>query len=310
MRWPSVHNGRPIPALKSKQPLSCKPAMTQPDVIRQSDLHNRLVIDLETTEELGKLAHFLVDVKNHQVEGFLCRKGLLGLDRTPILWVQVESIGQDSILVRRSGNTITERFDEAFALDKQAIWADSGDSVGQLADYCINSQTGVIVAYLFTAPGWQGLTEGLYSFDPTAVVSIGQKRMMVQQTALQNAAQFAPGVTDRVAGAWQQDVTRTRQDLQGAVDSTRAAAEGVQNRAQEVTSQARSQFNQALEEAKRRSRQLRSQVNDRVADVAANLQDQQPQAPDAIPGTTIDVESESVWPDDAEPDSPPSSNQP
>ena len=275
-------------------------AETNTTPIRQSELRNRLVIDLETTEELGKLAHFLVDVKNHQLEGFVCRSGLLGRDKTPVMWVQVESIGQDSILVRRSGNVITARFDDALLVEGQAIWTDTGNNVGKLADYCIDVKTGAIAQYIFTAPGWQGLTEGLYSFEPTAVVSSGRKRMMVQQAALANAPQFVPSMQDRVAGVLQQDVDRTREDLQGAVDTTRAAAEQVQQRAQELTEQARSQFGQLFGEAKRRSRQLRSQVNDRVADVAADLQDKTKGKVEPLSGTTIDVESEPVWPDEAE----------
>ena len=284
-------------------------AATDPTPMRQSELRDRLVIDIETTEELGRLAHFLVDIKNHQLEGFVCRSGLLGRDKTPVMWVQVESIGQDSILVRRSGNVITARFDEALVIEGQAIWTDTGNNVGKLADYCIDVKTGAITHYLFTAPGWQGLKEGLYSFEPAAVVSAGRKRMMVQQTALANAPQFIPGVQERVAGVLQQDVERTREDWQGAVDTTRAAAEEVQQRAQQLGDQARSQFGQLFGEAKRRSRQLRSQVNDRVADVAANLQEKAKGSPEPIPGTTIDVESEPVWPDEAEP-APSTDNSP
>ncbi|MEM9007828.1 MAG: hypothetical protein AAGE59_30490 [Cyanobacteria bacterium P01_F01_bin.86] len=273
-------------------------AETDATSIRQSELHDRLVIDIETTEELGNLAHFLVDVRHHQVEGFVCRSGFLGRDKTPVMWVQVESVGQDSILVRRSGSTITARFDAALVIDGQAVWTNTGNNVGHLADYCLNLQTGAITRYIFTAPGWQGLKEGLYSFDPAAVVSAGRKRMMVQQTALENAPQFLPGVQDRVAGVLQQDVERTREDLQGAVDGTRAVAEEVQQRAQTLTEQARSQVGQLFGEAKKRGRRLRHQLNDSVADVTANLQDKAKGKAEQIPGTTIDVESEAVWPEE------------
>ena len=268
--------------------------------IRQSQLHNRLVIDIETTEELGSLAQFLVDVKNHQLEGFLCKKGLLGLETTPVMWVQVESIGQDSILVRRSTQVISERLDEAVALEKQEVWADSGNRVGQLADYCLDLPTGAITQYLFTAPGWQGLTDGLYTFQPEAVVSMGKKRMMVSQTALANAPQFVPGVQDRLVDALQQDAAQTRQDVREVVDSTREVADQVQAQAKKMTEQARSQFGQVFGQVKQRSRKLRSQVNDRFADAASNLQspaERQKQ----VPGNTIDVDSEEIWPDEDEP---------
>ena len=204
--------------------------MLEPDnsSIRQSELQGRLVIDIETTEEVGKLSQFLIEAKTHQIEGFLCRRGLIGFEATPVLWVQVESIGRDSIMVRRSDSAITARFDAAIPLEKQAVWSDAGDHVGQLADYCIDLKTGAVTQYLFTAPGWQGLTEGLYVFQPSAVVSLGKKRMMVANAALENAAQFVPGVQDRVADVFQKDVAQTRNDLQGAVESTRDMAEQVQ----------------------------------------------------------------------------------
>lgn len=266
--------------------------------IRQSQLHGQLVIDLDTTEELGRLAQFLVDVKHHQVEGFLCKKGVLGFEKVPVMWVHVESIGQDSILVRRSGNVVSERIDEAIALEQQAVWSDSGDLVGKIADYCINPRTGAITQYVFTAPGWQGLTDGLHSFQPEAVVSAGRKRIMVRQAALVEAPQFVPGVQDRVTDAWQSDVTQTRQDLQGAVDSTREVADQVQEQAKKLTEQAKSQFGQMFGQAKQRSKQLRSQVNDRFADAASNFQKPEPGQRDRMSGTTIDVDSEEIWPEE------------
>ncbi|MBE7380879.1 MAG: PRC-barrel domain-containing protein [Leptolyngbya sp. SIO1E4] len=276
--------------------------MSETDVtsIRQSELHNRLVIDIETTEELGKLSQFLVDVKNHQLEGFVCRSGLLGRERTPILWVQIESIGQDSILVRRSGGIITERFDEAVVIDKQAVWTDTGNNVGALVDYCIELETGAITQYLFTAPGWQGFTDGLYLFQPAAVVSVGKKRMMVRQSTLEQAPQFIPGVQDRVAQALQEDLERTRQDMQGAMNSTQAMADQVQQQTQKLTGQARSQFGRMFGQVKQQSKKLRSQVNDRFADAAANLQNQQPGRIEEASSTTIDIDSEEVWPEDRE----------
>ncbi|RZM75015.1 PRC-barrel domain-containing protein [Leptolyngbya iicbica] len=270
----------------------------EPTQVRQSQLHQQLVIDLETTEELGKLSQFLVDVQHHQVEGFVCKKGLLSFDPVPIMWVQVDSVGQDCILVRRSGATISERLDAAIALDHQAIWSDAGSEVGQLVDYCIDLATGEITQYLFTAPGWQGLTDGVYTFAPTAVVSVGKKRMMVQQAALQQAEQFVPGVQDRVQQAWQQDLNRTRQDMQGAIDSTREVAEQVQNQAQKLTEQARSQFGQVFGQVKKRSKGWRSQVNDRFADAASNFDQGRRPSPPQVPGDTIDVDSEEIWPEE------------
>ncbi|NEQ42737.1 MAG: hypothetical protein F6K00_03900 [Leptolyngbya sp. SIOISBB] len=271
-----------------------------PTPMRQSQLLQQLVLDLVTTEELGKLSHFLVDVKQHQVEGFVCKKRLLSFETIPVMWVQVESVGQDSILVRYNDSAISQRLDAAIALEQQTIWSDSGNEVGKLVDYCIDLSTGAITQYLFTAPGWQGLTDGLYTFAPTAVVSAGKKRIMVRQAALAQAEQFIPGVQERVQKVWQQDVARTRQDMQGAIDSTREVAEQVQTQAQKLTEQARSQFGQVFGQVKKRSKNLRSQVNDRFADAASGFDNVRRPNTKQVPGNTIDVDSEEIWPDEEE----------
>ncbi|HEY9887154.1 MAG TPA: hypothetical protein V6D02_02070 [Candidatus Obscuribacterales bacterium] len=269
--------------------------------MRQSQLLNRLVIDIETTEELGRLAQFLVDVDNHQLEGFICKRGLLGLETIPVMWVQVESVGRDSILVRQGGASLSERLDRALVLDRQVVLADSGDNVGQLADFCVDVTTGAVTQYLFTAPGWQGLTDGLYTFPPGAVVSAGKKRIMVRRAALDAAPQFVPGVPDRVTELWQKDVSQTRQDVQSAIAGTREVADQVQEQAKKLTGQAKSQFDQVLGQVKKQSRQLRSQVNDRFADAASTLNKPGGKDANAIPGNTLDVDSEEIWPDEDPP---------
>lgn len=277
--------------------------------IRQSELHGRLVIDLETTEELGRLAYLLVDTTLHQLEGFFCRSGLLGRSSVPVPWVEIESVGQDSILVRRGGGAITERFSQALELKQQAIWADTGNHVGQLVDYCIDLETGAVTQYLFTAPGWQGFTEGLYVFLPAAVVSTGQKRMMVRHSALEEASQFVPGVQERLTGVLQQDFQQTQADLRQVAQGTQAAAEKVQEQTQKLGEQARSQVGQLFGQLKQRGKQLRTQVNESFADAAANVQAGRNQPPEEIAGTTIDVDSEAVWPE-AEDASAPDSETP
>lgn len=261
---------------------------------RQSQLHQRLVIDIVTTEELGRLSHFLVDVKNHQIEGFVCKRGVLGLETLPIMWVQIESIGQDSIVVRRS-EPVSGRLDEAIVLDQQSVWADSGNSVGQLADYCIDLKTGAITQYLFTAPGLQGLKEGVFTFQPESVVSIGKKRMMVHQAALEQAPQFAPGVQERFSSAFRQDVDQTRADVRGVVDNSREIADQVQVQAKKLGDQARSQFGQMLGQVKKQTKTLRSEVNDRFADAASNLQSLESRSRQSPPKEAIDVDAEEIW---------------
>lgn len=267
--------------------------------MRQSQLCDRLVIDVETTETLGQVSQLWVDIKNHQIEGLICKSGFLGAEKIPVAWVQLASIGSDSIIVRQGREGISPRFDQALPLGGQELWTDGGDRVGQLMDYCFDPTTGAITQYLFTAPGWQGLTTGVYSFAPEAVVSAGRKRLMVRHAALENAPQYEPGLPDRAAEVLQQDVNQTRQDVQTVVKKTQAAAEQAQTQAQKIAEKARSQWGQVFGQVKRQTKQIRTQINDRAADLAARVQTEQADG-SRIPGTTIDVDSEEVWPDEQE----------
>jgi len=122
----------------------------------------------------------------------------------------------------------------------------------------------------------------------------------VRQAALEQAAKFVPGVQDRVKEAWQQDIGRTRQDVQGAINNSREVAEQVQTQAQKLTEQARSQFGQVFGQVKKRSKHLRSQVNDRFADAASNFGNDRKADHRQVSGHTIDVDSEEIWPDEEE----------
>ena len=273
--------------------------------MRQSEICDRLVIDVETTETLGQVSQLLVDLKNHQIEGLICKSGFLGTEKNPVPWVQLESIGSDSIIVRRGREGISPRFEEALPLGGQELWTDGGDRVGQLVDYCFEPTTGAITEYLFTAPGWKGLTAGGYSFRPDAVVSAGRKRLMVRQAALTNAPQYEPGLPDRAAEVLQKDVDQTRQDVQAVVNKTQAAAEQAQAQAQKIADKARNQWGQVLGQVKRQTKQIRTQINDRAADLAARVQAEEADGT-RIPGATIDVDSVEVWPEDQDSPTQPS----
>lgn len=274
-------------------------------VLRHRELYDRLVIDVATTEEVGHVAHLVVDVQTHQVEGIVCKSGFMGRERLPVPWVNIEAIGDDSIVVKQGSGPISERFDAAIPLDGQEIWTDVGNRIGRLVDFCFDRQTGAIAQYLFMAPGWQGLTDGVYLFKPESVVSAGRKRMMVHHAALVDAPQYSAGLPDRAAEFWQEDATQTRQDLQAVVDKTQDLAGQVQTQAQKLGEEAKSRFGKLLGQVKQQTKRVRSEVNDRFADAASTLEERRiPKRGDRIPGTTIDVDSEEVWPD--EPTPPPS----
>ena len=277
-------------------------------ILRASQLVERLVLDLDTADAIGHVAQVLVDVQQHQVEGLICQTGLLGRDRSPVSWVQIESIGKDSLVVRPGPDVSGPGLDAAQPMAGLEVWSDAGDRIGRLVDYCLDRQTGKIQCYLYTPEGLRGLADGLYAIAPAAVVSAGRKRMMVRDGAIAQPDLYEAGWSQRATQAQaylQDDYAQTRKDWESAKQSGQAIAGEVQEQAQKLASQAKDQFGQVLGTFQKRTRRLRGKVRDTVTDLTASLPSER--RPPGDPGSTLDVEAMEVWPDedgDLPPDPP------
>ncbi|NJL88143.1 MAG: hypothetical protein HC886_22735 [Leptolyngbyaceae cyanobacterium SM1_1_3] len=153
------------------------------------------------TEAVGHVDRLLVNPKLHQVEGLLCKSGFLGRHRQIIAWVQMQTIGKDSILVRLQGSAGSEPLAEAQAMTGLEVWSDGGDRVGNLIDHVIDRESGEITAYWFSKDGLQGVAEGVYSFSPESIISTGRKRMMVSERSVETAERVADGLEQRAGEA-------------------------------------------------------------------------------------------------------------
>ncbi|MDJ0702614.1 MAG: PRC-barrel domain-containing protein [Leptolyngbyaceae cyanobacterium MO_188.B28] len=243
--------------------------------IRQSQLLNRLVIDYYTTEEVGRVDQILVDSKTHQVEGIVCKSGLLGRYKHAFDWMQIETIGQDSILVKQQGAPQSDKLETAQAMIGHEIWADSGERIGRLVDYCIHPTTGAVLTYLFTAAGLRGMAEGLYCLLPSAVISTGRKRIMAEKNALETAEQFSEGLNQKAANAFEfikSDYAKTQQDLTSAVGGAQAIAEQWQTQRQKLSSQAKDKLADVASQFKQQSRRVGDQVQDTLFDLTTQFQ--------------------------------------
>lgn len=57
---------------------------TQPEVVRQSDLLNQLVLDRSSMAELGHIDVVWMHPPVHRVYGFICKSGFLGTKKTAL----------------------------------------------------------------------------------------------------------------------------------------------------------------------------------------------------------------------------------
>lgn len=268
-----------------------------PDIVRQSDLLERLVIDLNTAEEVGRVSEVLVDPKGHQVEGFICKTGLIGRDRRTFSWVQIESIGKDSVIVGPVTDHAPYRLADTQPMLGQEVWSDAGDRLGRLVDFRMNARTGLISAYGFAPENQPSPPTVVYALSPEAIISAGRKRLMVKA-----AAAVAPTIFETAAGQPAPSAERAKpsyapspETLEAARQTSQELAEQLQAHTRQLTDTAKSQWGQVFGQVRKRTRKLRSQLRETVTDMTTlpagnRLRD------DLAP--TIDVDSIEIWPDE------------
>jgi uncharacterized protein YrrD len=186
-----------------------------PQSLQLSKLLKRPVLDRQTVEELGRLSQLLVDAQAQRVTGLLCKSGWWGTKQA-FSWPQIEAIGDDSILVRSTDSRPGVTPEMVEAPIGFEMFTDRGNRVGYVTDVLFHAGSGEIIHYLFTPQGWQGLVKGSYLLAPVAISSVGEKRVIVLDAAVETPQQYTPGLGDKLNQATdfiQADYQRTKQDL-------------------------------------------------------------------------------------------------
>lgn len=185
--------------------------------LRRSELHNRLVLDRQTSEKVGHLSGLLLDAPSQKIVGFHCGGGLLGGHRQTFNWQQIESIGDDSIVI--TAQQWEPNFEGSGPIKApigHELWTDGGNQVGKVVDLLFEPDTGRIIHYVFTSKGWQGFVDGTYLLPPVAVSSIGQKRVIALESMLKEPQQYQEGLGQKaghVAEFLKADYEQTKQDI-------------------------------------------------------------------------------------------------
>lgn len=222
---------------------------TQESVIKQSQLINLLVLDRRTAEELGRVDHLWLNLQTHQVLGLTCKSGFLGSSKQRVLWQQIESFGEHSILVNinREEFANPEKPDEAYSLIGHEVWTDTGSKVGKLVDYLIVPETGAVINYLFTSSGWKGILNGLYILPIPKIQSIGSKRLIVKEATFQEPQFYSEGLNQKV-GQFKEllktDLEETKRHLDSLAKGTQNIAEQAKDKAKELADRAKEQLSE------------------------------------------------------------------
>ena len=276
--------------------------MADQSVLRQSSLLGRLMLDYDTTDELGLVDGLLVDLNQGKVVALVCKGPVW--QRSAYSWEQIVNIGADSIVLHAQA---AERSQSAAQpMVGLEVWTDTGNCVGQIVDYRFELD-GTVVQYLFAQPG----QSGLYGLAPEAIISAGRKRMMVSAQSAEQAEYYGD---EGMPGDQQDWQTTAQTTVQSLADQMQQRAQGWSDYAQDHwlsedlneqlrstgqqlqdrTQGLRSQLNQQVAKAKKRLGPLNRALENTVENALDKLGDQgnQTDAP------AIDLDSFEVWEDD------------
>lgn len=232
-------------------------------IMRHSQLLNRLVIDRDTTEELGRIDTVWMHPPAHRVMGFICKPGFMTKQRYAFNLKQLYRIGPESILVS-SGAAETNVKEVALleTLIGLELWTDAGERLGRIIDCLFDRQTGNISHYLFKSAGWRGFTSGVYQLPPRSVLSFGRKKVLVTAKVSENLKVFQEGLEDRLV----QVSDRIKSGYSQELDS-------LTSRAQKFTQQAEERFQKLAEQANEQVEALGQKSDEEEEDFGQQLQE-------------------------------------
>jgi sporulation protein YlmC with PRC-barrel domain len=226
-------------------------------VIKQSELPGRLILDYNTTDILGRLSRLWLDVKTHAVIGLACKKKFLSRHEAVVPWSCVKTIGKDSIVVNVEGvDTHIEKSESVVPIIEHDVWTDEGSKVGHIIDFLLDTETGKVVSYLFTANGWSGMMKGDYHLPPEAIASVGDKRLIAHVDIIRNSEKYEAGLGEKLSSAQETakvDLEKARRNLSTLTHHGQAFAERLKEKTQSLAGQWKDKLSHGRHSSKKES---------------------------------------------------------
>jgi uncharacterized protein YrrD/uncharacterized protein YjbJ (UPF0337 family) len=251
-------------------------------IVERTKLLNRLVLDRATAEEVGRVEALWLDSKANQVVGLTCKSGFLGRQKHFFTWGEIQTIGADSLMVSLDENRVEPDSPQpSDTLVGQEVWTDAGNKVGQLVDYLFATQTGIVVGYLFKSSGWRGIVGDTYLLSPEDIVSMGSKRVIVSDSAVQTPQEYTEGMSkklNKVGELFQEDYDKTLVDLRGLIKGAQNLSEQARGKVQEVAGQAQEGAQSFAEQARDRAGQVGETAREGMEHLSAEAKERAKQA--------------------------------
>lgn len=217
--------------------------------IKRSQLINRLVLERNTVADLGRVEQLWINPQSHQVVALTCKSGLIRGQKQVFTWDDITQIGEDAVLVNSGISDESKNRtqpEQAIHAMNHEVWTDGGKKIGTIVDYIFELKTGFINSYLYTYQGLRRMLEGVYIVPATAVSSVGNKRLIVLEAAIEPPQQYSEGFGKKMGQAaefFQDDFDKTREHLEelkrNAQKITKGKKEGMREIEAEIISEER-----------------------------------------------------------------------
>ena len=245
-----------------------------PEIIQQSKLLRRLVLDKKTVETQGRVEKLWLNENGDRLVGITCKLGFFGQEKKYLTWEEIDTIGADAILVNiNPDRPVREGREPGVLAIGSEIWTDAGNKAGLLVDYLLNATTGAIVDFLYKSNGWRGIVDGLYTLSSEAVISAGARRMIVIDDAMQSPQLYTPGLGHKVSQATnylEEDLQKTKEHIESVRRGSQEWAGEFQGKAQQVREQAQ----QKAEEFKEKAQTLATEAQQKAGEIKEKVREQ------------------------------------
>jgi len=246
-----------------------------PPILKQSELVGRRILERSTAKDLGYVQEIWIDPRYHHAVAFTCRSGLMGFQGRLFTWSQVDSIGDEAVVVSLLESVETQKPEGAERGLGCEVWTDAGNRVGKVLDYRFQAETGDIVAYLFSADSWGGLAQGIYALLPSAVVSMNGKRLIAEEAELAAATLVTGNVSQQTKAFLQDDLARTKQDLSSVMQGAQAIANQVRGKTQSLSQESKKHLAGSTEKLQDAQAEWAEKTHTALSQAAETLQDTQ-----------------------------------
>ncbi len=228
--------------------------------IKYSDLIGRLILDLRTTDELGRVDDIWMVPDSHRVVGIFYKSGFLANQKKSLTLSQIETIGTDAVMVSSLATMAIEETKQSDSLIGHEVWTEEGSKIGKISDFLFDAKTGVISHYLFAASGWSGITDGTYLLETAAIGTLGKKRLIIPEAIATGSTLYTEGLRQRFGTV----VEQTKERTQALGEQAKGLLGQVKERAQSLGDQVKERAQTLSDEAKERTQAFGDQVKERA----------------------------------------------